>query len=914
MKYNRIILSLVLVVCVLSTFTISVFARGTDSAKSVDEKYSDRVIEFLSNSKKDITSFDADSLTTNEETFEKEKRLPVYIWYKDIDQDIVNAKTKKIIGVTAEECNKIDFSSAITDIGLSYDKAVLEEYIVATNEMRDIEKANVEKYTMARRQIASKMYIEKSQKLINEISIDNQNINFRSELAPFVVANLTAEEIKKANELNYTEIIGYYEETECIEPTIDSASEITNIDDINSNTLISLTGEGVKVGLIENYRVSFYDELANTELYGEYGIVADKAIPLNYPVSNEIYMRDYGNVVVVGNSQRCPITQDEQGHDVVPHADRTSKTLRSVAPNIKLYTSNWEYDNIEAMVLDGVKILSMSLAWCVQENADDYTYTLRERWMDHLAANHGVTMLIAAGNDGKYDSDGYHTDTKTGELVFHFGARVTSPALAYNVISVGAYNEDLPKNDLLWYGSLQSYSSYKNFVVDANNIKHYGCEKPDVVVPSNFNGGGTSNATPFLAGIVALMFELKPTLSNYPQETKAIVLASCQRKVKQNSNQGAQETMYSGIQDRQDSGSQSGITERQGAGAPDAWNMACIICQGNYGSAVINGTTSSINIEQPPYGATDMNISISCIKENVPVNGHSEANITEGITNNLDLTVYHNNTAIRKSALWVSSTEMCYVPLSSSNFKYKFTINQNETPNLTRFGYAWSTNNMRIALAPTNLDKITEGIYYIKNKANERYVTYNLSAQSNSEKAKMGYTSAANQNNFSDVHTWIVKSLGNEYNIEIGYGVEENFLGYGSQISNNILASNVSTVADSIIIKKNTNGSYSIYNTLENKILSYDSSRNLIWIPYSSNQTINGSEQWYFEKANYIRGDANKDGSISTEDVAYVQQYLVGLISLNNIERYLSDSDRDGLITIGDATRIESLINNTHIY
>ena len=859
---------------------------------------------------KEDYSYKIDSaLAEKLDKMDKSDNIDVYIWYEDINQDIVDAKVKEITGMTAEDCSEIDFSSTTkkyNEIGSEFDNEVMKEYIESTNDMRKAEKEKVEKYTMARMQIASKMYIEKSQKLINEISLDNRNIIFKSELAPLIIANLTSEEIKKANEISYTKIIGYYEETECAESTIDSAISITNVDDINSNTLLNLTGEGVKVGLIDIHRVSFYEELINTELYGKCGIVRDNNNPTNYSVSNEISMCDYGNVVVVGNSERCPITQNAQGHDIVPHEDATSKTLLSVAPNIKLYTSNWHYENIEAMVLDGVRILNMNLSWNVREDADDYAYTLRERWMDHLAANHGVTMLIAAGNNGEYISDGEYMNSQ-GELVFCHGSRVTSPALAYNVISVGAYNEHSQENDYL-----QSYSSYKNYLVDSNNMPHYGCEKPDVVSPSDFNGGGTSNAAPFLTGIMALMFELKPKL--YPQEAKAILLASCQRKVKQTVIQGGQETMYSGIQGRQDYGSQSGITERQGAGAPDAWNMACIICQGSYGSAVINGTTSSINIEQPPYGATNMNVSISCIKENVPVNGHSEADITEGVTNNLDLTVYRNNTAIRKSALYVSSTEMCYVPLSDSRFNYRFTIEQCAIPNPTRFGYAWSTDNMRIAPAPTGLDDITEGIYYLKSKLSERYVTYNPSAQSDSGKAKLGKTSTANQNSYSDVHKWIVKSVGNEQYIETGYGYEEQFLGYGSQMADNTWESNVSTDADSVVIKKNENGSYSIYNTLEDRILSCNSSFNLIWKPYSSSQTISAYEQWCFEKANYIRGDADKDGSISAEDIYYIQQYLVGSTNLNNIERYLSDVTRDGLINTEDVNRIQIIMNNTHIY
>lgn len=909
MKNSRVILSFLLVICILSNCIIPVFADEFDSA---NEKYSNKVIEFLNNETKNCSSSDINTSTIDEA--DNKDRLPVYIWYEDINQDLVNKKTKEVTGLTAEECSIIEsYSKMKNNILSNNDKKALEKYIKATDETRKEEKEKVEKYILARRKIASEMYAEKSKRLIKGISIDNKNIDFKSKLAPLIIADLTAEEIKKANNIDCTEIIGYYEETECVEDTINSAISISNVDEINANTLLNLTGAEVKVGLIEGNRVSFYEELQGTELYGQYGIIPNNNTPISYNMSNGVNMKDYGNVVVVGNSQRCPITKDKQGHDIVPHVDSTYKVLSSVAPNIQLYTSDTRYECVEAMVLDGVEILSLSMSWLIKEDADDYTYTLRERWTDHLVASHGVTMLKSASNTGDNISDGYHINDQ-GEQEFHYGPRVQSPGLAYNIISVGAYKEHSQENNHLAYDKLRSYSSYKNNIVDGNNIEHYGCEKPDVVSPSSFYCSGTSAATPFLAGIVALMYELKPTLSLFPQETKAIVLASCQRKVKQTNDQGGPENMDSGIPDRQISGSESGITERQGAGAPDAWNMACIICQGSYGSAIINGTTSSINIEQPPYGASNMNISISCIKENIPVNGHNEANITEGITNDLDLTICQNNTVIKKSALLVSSTELCYVPLSSSNFKYRLTVNQHATPNTTRFGYAWCTDNMRIAPKPTDSNVFTEGIYYIKNKLNERYAIYNLSAQNNNEKAKLGYTSTTNQNNYSDVYKWVVKPTGNKYNIETGYGYEEKYLGIGTETSNNIFSSKVSTVADSLVIKKDEKGYYTIYNSSENKILSFDSSKKLIWKPYSSNQTISGSEQWYFEKANYIRGDANADGNISTDDITYVQQYIANIISINNIERYLADANRDGAISIGDATKINSLINNTHIY
>lgn len=86
---------------------------------------------------------------------------------------------------------------------------------------------------------------------------------------------------------------------------------------------------------------------------------------------------------------------------------------------------------------------------------------------------------------------------------------------------------------------------------------------------------------------------------------------------------------------------QQGITDKQGAGAPDAWTMACIISQGTYGFATIGGSTRKIHIIQPKYSASNMNVSIAWIKDNSISGDHtSNSNVTEGYDKNFDLNVY----------------------------------------------------------------------------------------------------------------------------------------------------------------------------------------------------------------------------------------------------------------------------------
>lgn len=861
-----------------------------------------------------------EDLLTRMNSIDDDEKIKVYLWYKDIDQNKVDSLTAKATGLTPEDCKVIDTVSLNDSVAKSIDftkseEEVLRDFIEKTSEQRRIEKERVTIYTKTRREISSEMYREKSAELINSLDLKASDMEFESQYAPLLIANMSVDEIAKAKKLGVIEEIGYYEEPVYIECSDSeeteeeknarlAASALTAIgaNKINAGTNLNLTGEGIKVGLIENNRVSFYEELAGTQLYGKWGIVPENATPTDYSVTNGVVMHDYGNVVVVGNSSKATIKQDN-GKAI--HADATAKTLLSVSPNIKLYSTQFDVDKVEGMVEDGVNIFNISVGMNVEESSDEYTYNIRERWFDHLVSFHGVTVLKSAGNKGDRTKDEPVYDPEQGKYVIKYGPRVTAAGLAHNVITVGSYKQN---TELVTDDALLNDSSYQNCITRLDGTTHYGCEKPDVVMPGDFNGGGTSMATPLLSGLVALMFELKPSLSNSPHELKAIVLASCHRKVNQPESMGGQETMTSGIPGRQVEGTQSGITERQGAGAPDGFTMACIVCQGTYGSGEINSANSYINIVQPPYGATNMNVSLAFIKENIPSNNHDEADISNGVADNLDLAVYRNNTLLRESALLYSSTEMCYVPLNSTNFRYRIKIKRNNTEITTKYGYAWSTDNMKAVPEPTLYDEIAEGVYHIKNKVNTQYAQYNTSATSNTEKAKLGYAANISPSLLNDEYKWIVNPLGNGYSISTGYGTVASYLGVadGSQQSSTLL-STMSSSTQNLILTKNDDGTYSLFNSSSNRILSYDSSSRLVWKSYSTDIAISDSEKWYFEKCNYLRGDVDLDGVICSMDATCVQTHLLAIETLDNIGKFIADVDRDGYISSIDATIIQQM-------
>lgn len=383
------------------------------------------------------------------------------------------------------------------------------------------------------------------------------------------------------------------------------------------------------------------------------------------------------------------------------HATNSAKAImgseNGVASKITLYATNSNFTNIETMISLGVNIINVSFGWITT-----IPYSSKDKWFDHLSKYHNILCICSAGN--------------------YTNSRVLSPAKAFNVLTISGYN-DMETGDYLSDDIMKEYSY----------LNDDGCKKPDLIAPANVLLGGTSTSAPIVTGIAALLLELKPSLAYQPQTLKAILMASCQRKVKSVPGAPA-ETMA------------QGLTERQGAGAVDAWNAVCIVAQGNYGYGEVSTAAEKRNFVQPAYGATHMNVSIAWLRENtISSNNHASGTVSVGTQQDLDLSVYRNGKQVGSSFNSNSSTEMAYFPLSASEARYQLRVSKEDSTNLetVRYGYAWSTDNMAFRENLTGTDN-PEGIYYIRNKSNASgaYLTVDEETGQISQKA---FTGAANQ-------------------------------------------------------------------------------------------------------------------------------------------------------------------------
>ena len=137
------------------------------------------------------------------------------------------------------------------------------------------------------------------------------------------------------------------------------------------------------------------------------------------------------------------------------------------------------------------------------------------KFFDDMVANRARSVVFAAGNNGT-SSD----------------PCVASPALAYNVIAVGASDDN---NTVSWLDdTVADYSSYGN-----PTTTHNDREEPDVMAPgtnmqSTTNadpwigdvGSGTSYAAPVVTGVIAQMMQQNPALMVHPAAVRAILMAT----------------------------------------------------------------------------------------------------------------------------------------------------------------------------------------------------------------------------------------------------------------------------------------------------------------------------------------------------------------------------------------------------
>tara|TARA_B100000925_G_scaffold206196_1_gene156755 strand:+ start:2317 stop:3540 length:1224 start_codon:yes stop_codon:yes gene_type:complete len=187
--------------------------------------------------------------------------------------------------------------------------------------------------------------------------------------------------------------------------------------------------------------------------------------------------------------------------------------LEGVAPNVKLGMAAALDDDGEGGNSGDQNVVSSAIEWCWRTfGADVISLSLGgETDLNatrdgptvnavKLALANGVYVVAAAGNDGGAQDDG----------------RVSTPSNVNEVISVGALDED---------GQIWDGSSLGAITDEDGNLRADPHMKPEISAPGvsivstayneeYYSSTGTSDATVFIAGILALILEAEPQLKN----------------------------------------------------------------------------------------------------------------------------------------------------------------------------------------------------------------------------------------------------------------------------------------------------------------------------------------------------------------------------------------------------------------
>ena len=763
--------------------------------------------------------------------------IPVWLWMEDIDQDAAVQKVYENTGLKESDLEVIDepipdqLAMSISNLDQAETaekisvKSEFREYLEKTEPARRLEAQRVDTYIDELRTVQKDMLRQKNQSIFSRLGLSDEAI-IESELqAPVYIVNIAKSDIERlAKNPKVTSILYYKDEVLAPEDEYDDTfSPLNTIPRVMAASNLSrirtetgLTGSGVKLGIIDMGKVKSDVEIDVSRItYVE--------------PSNVGYHYHSTNVA------------------------RIAAGTEGVALGASIYSSSGSIiGGVLGLSDAGVKIANMSI---YDTNERTESYNALEIYMDYVVSQNKLLVVKSAGND--HDA-------------------VSSPGMAYNVITTGGFfNQGTTdqSDDVM----------YRN----SNYYKGSGCFKPDFIADQSYaykeiehrNTTGTSYAAPFVTGTIALLYELRPSLAAQPEAVKAILMASCHRKVTPSSGDPAENMA-------------SGLTAHQGAGAIDPYKAIAIAGSRHYGVRTLGSTTERerIRINQPAYGSTGLNISLAWSVN--PANRSTPASKTD-----LCLWVTNNGRSVGDSYKSDSSTEMVYITPSSTNSNYTISAQRDDLDSRlsVRYAYAFSIDKGRYQYTDT-----AEGVYYLKNKATGLYLT------SGSSVTQQAFAGGASQQ-------WIlengsISSVGEDKALAVGSTISGDYkkavTSSGSGALTVIGTPSTNDHDDAVAIRDASTASILCINNNSSA-----SGALAAWV--HSLAASDNYRQWYLEPVAYQKGDVNLSGTFESEDSQMVLEYATGQRTFSRLQKFLADVNGDGTVNTTDALKVSQIVAGT---
>ena len=347
----------------------------------------------------------------------------------------------------------------------------------------------VQCYIETKREYIRQACTKYNQSVIRRLGLEDEVIGF-SQYIPLVRLNMTNSDILAASKLPEIQIIDLYTDIELevidgvniLDETVGIANEprqsISNRVFLNADDAASefgLDGSNVKIGIL------------------------DEGIP------------NVANISLVG----LDITIADGFTDVISHATNVTGICANIAPSASYYcigepTETDIFAQIDWLTSQGVNIINASM-----RIGNGYgAYDSVSRFLDRTSQYCDVLFVVSAGNkDVNNNPNNY----------------LNSSAMAYNAITVANYA----------HGNTYDYSNdviYSPLAVYNDAIVSGCAYKPDICAPgvgvtaAGINMTGTSQATPYVSGIAALLLEQDPFLKLSPVSTKSILMAGVNKE------------------------------------------------------------------------------------------------------------------------------------------------------------------------------------------------------------------------------------------------------------------------------------------------------------------------------------------------------------------------------------------------
>ena len=393
------------------------------------------------------------------------------------------------------------------------------------------------------------------------------------------------------------------------------------------------------------------------------------------------------NLEIAGKYQADPVTSDhsQNVHAIIRNKEEGSPDGH--APGCSLYSANAFQRAALTWAVKDQQCTVVNQSFHRRSEAGSGARSSDDIYGDWLALHWPYPLIVhAAGNFWNDDDD--NIDPPSSEYVNHKG---------YNTISVGNHNDD---------ASAMSMSSvFRNPV-----SSHADRELPEIaangtsVTADGIMQSGTSQASPAVAGVAALLQGADSTLKHWPEACRALLLAGATRNVRGDT---WWRDVVSGADARDGAGSLNAAESwqiaqnwRRWRGAPASrrgWDIG-LLSSADFGSDKLS--TFEYRVQVPLFwqGARHVKVALAWTSKVSSLTFPFLTMFSSNLSVDLDLKVFdENGTQVGYSGSWDNSYEIAeFTGLPGKT--YTIRIRRWSGSDSTWFGIAWTVTGRGLVL------------------------------------------------------------------------------------------------------------------------------------------------------------------------------------------------------------------------